>query len=883
MRTPLAVRVLEDLRAAFVGRQTHTRWLLDEFDRVRTTGSLSFLTVTGKPGIGKSRLAEEFAVSLAATFPDARTFRGTSVGLGAPPYLSIERILEARFGLCEEEPPKLARAKIMAGVREVVAASQVVETVHLLAKLMRRPFSESPFIPAATATDSRLETRCYLALRRFLEADAQAQPLVLVFDEMDHAPAETIRILHYLAEGLAEQPVLLLALGRDELFGKHSSWSHGDYRRDSLTLEPLTPDESHALAKALSGNTPLPDWLVEHVRNRLGGNPRAIEETIRYLIELEIAQRSETGDLIFSRERPTVELPNSVEQILEFRLRALPDSERELAKMAAATGECFWLDAVVALVRAKAPLHDLPDGPSLAELGNATDRSRNTVADGLRRLAARGLIQERRITRQIPGEREYRFLGPVQALAYGLLSEEDRRQFHRTLAQWHELRSGRGVEETQRDVARHLEQAGELGLAARRYQEAAEIARQRYANEQAIDLYQRALECAGTDGALRIQLWHDLGSVYELVGDYEKALDAFERLLRLSWLLVSRSKGGVALNKMGRLWRRRGNLARALEYFSRGLELFQQSNDERGVAASLDDIGWVKWLDGRYDHALEAATRGLEIRRELGDRRSIAQSLTNLGNIQKDRGLLIEAEAHHREALRHRRDVGDRYGVALSLNYLGVLAQAKGDSPAALALLDDALRESEAIGAIPLQAMLLTNLGEIALETGQYGPARQSLEQAIAIGRELATQRVLSAAHRSFGIVELKLGNRKAAKESCETALHIAEQAGIRELAGRALLALGEVEAATLFDTSGAHHAEQAQEYMTRAVTLFREMGNDFDLARALKRLGQLDVEHGRETLGTERLAEAQAILDQLGVGSEDVRAILREISLSTA
>ena len=38
------------------------------------------------------------------------------------------------------------------------------------------------------------------------------------------------------------------------------------------------------------------------------------------------------------------------------------------------------------------------------------------------------------------------------------------------------------------------------------------------------------------DLGTRIQLWHELASVYELIGDFEAALGAFERMLRLSWV-----------------------------------------------------------------------------------------------------------------------------------------------------------------------------------------------------------------------------------------------------------------------------------------------------------------------------------------------------------
>ena len=146
--------------------------------------------------------------------------------------------------------------------------------------------------------------------------------------------------------------------------------------------------------------------------------------------------------------------------------------------------------------------------------------------------------------------------------------------------------------------------------AAACYRRAADAARAKFINEKAIRLYARALTCLGEDDlAARIHLWHDLGSVYELKGDFEAALGAFERMLRLAWVVASRTKAAVAFNKMGRVWRRKGDLKLALEYLKRGQELFEQAGDARGIAGSFDDIGRVHYLIGNYDEAFEEVTK----------------------------------------------------------------------------------------------------------------------------------------------------------------------------------------------------------------------------------------------------------------------------------
>src|SRR5262249_32659468 len=71
----------------------------------------------------------------------------------------------------------------------------------------------------------------------------------------------------------------------------------------------------------------------------------------------------------------------------------------------------------------------------------------------------------------------------------------------------------------------------------------------RSSTDRATRLYAAALGCLGQgDLASRIHLWHDLGSVFQLKGDHDSALGAFERMLRLAWVVASRTKAAVAFN-----------------------------------------------------------------------------------------------------------------------------------------------------------------------------------------------------------------------------------------------------------------------------------------------------------------------------------------------
>ncbi len=456
----------------------------------------------------------------------------------------------ARFGLTGRESNEVAQRKILSGVAEALPGSKVVEVGHLVAHLVGVGFQKSPIVDPLADAPKQLETKTFIAVKRFLEADARNRPLVLCFDDLDQAGPETFNLIHYLAAGLGSSPVMLLALARPSIYKTHPSFGDGEIEVQRVDIGPLSADDSESLLRELLRSVDgIPDALVTHAR-ATGGLPRTLFELARLLIESETVRRH--GDLwgIDPKRLATLGLPVRPEQLSARRLALMPAAERGLLEKASCCGETFWLEAVVALTRA-ASLRGNADGPTLTQIA-AGDSTRSDTEAALAKLAERDWIIEDAES-AIAGERQYRFAYPQlwEAVTAGIKPDTVVRN-HRLVAQWLELRPEGREEEAQEDIGQHLERAGDSEAAASCYRRAADAARARYMNEKAIRLYAQALACLGEGNlAARIHLWHDLGSVYELKGDFEAALGAFEHMLRLTWVVASRNKAAVAFNKLG--------------------------------------------------------------------------------------------------------------------------------------------------------------------------------------------------------------------------------------------------------------------------------------------------------------------------------------------
>ncbi|MDB4952769.1 MAG: hypothetical protein JWO36_338 [Myxococcales bacterium] len=880
-RTMITSATPYELRSRFTGRSAAIQQLHALTEKAFEDKAMAFAVVVGEPGMGKSRILTELVARTRTAYPSLLVLSGIA-DENAHAYGPIARALTVRFGIISGEDPSESRDKIQAGVADVVAAQRVPEIAHLIAHLLRVPFDDSPVVTPLLDSPQRLEARLFMSIKRFLTAEAERRPVLLVVENLELCGTDTINFLQYLAAGMRDQRVAVIGTGTASLYERHAAFGDGEVAPQKVELGALLPNEAEMLLRELCRQLPdVPPRLIGHVRG-LGGSPRAIHELVRLLLESDVIVREGMMWRLDAARMATMPLPKTYDELVGARLRVMDANERRMIEMASVVGETTWLDAIVALERGAQPITD-PDGPTLSQIAASGDHSRLSV------VAAVGKLIEREWLVEVPqssiaGERELGFAYPnLWSIVYKGIDETKRRTYHNIVARWLELHPEGRTPAVQEEVARHLALAGEAREAATRYRRSAEAARAQYANEKAIRLYDRALLCIGdADSAARIHLWHDLGSIYEMIGDFEAALGAFERMLRLSWLSASKTKAAVAFNKMGRVWRRKGDLKLALEYLDRGLELFRGAGDSRGIAGSLDDIGKTLHMLGRYDEAHAKIAEALARRGKRGDKRAIATSLSRLGDVQQDRGQYESAYNCHKEALELRKAAGDRWGQVVSQNNLAALAFELGELAEARTSWLAALPEAEAIGALPLAALILTSLGEVALADNKLEEARSRLENALEIIEDVEDRGLESECCRHLATLEKLLGHPQLARELAERALDVAKHAGLREKEAQAYLTLGDVLSVSLYDAgeepSGPSDAAVAY---AKAIDVLRAIGNEAALGKALFAYGRFKAEAGHIAEGKDMLRDAIAVFAKLGLArpAGDVEKLLASLS----
>lgn len=817
-----------NLGARLIGREAPLEQLREAFRETVETRSVRAVTLIGANGSGKSRLTHEFLVELPAPFeggPRVYVARARRQGLS---YGVFGSLLRARFGLTEDMPPSAARERLSSEVAEVLGDSKVGDVCFFLGQLVGLPFPESPLTEAATEDAGQARALRRALVRRFLEADAARDPVVLVFDDLQFADGDSLDLLGALLDQLTGPLLIVCAGGRELLSGPEDWAARGGGHHEVIELDPLPPPTAaemirHLLRRCEGG---VPEALVEAGVRAAAGNPGQLAQMVRAYHDAGVLEElSDSGGWRVNLDRlNTVRLPMSVDDAVAIRISALSPQERRLLEHAAAMGSVFWLGGLVALGRMDREL------PELWSKDHDADIAR--LREVLRQLVERDYLLELEDA-VFSDEKEYSFKHNFEREKItALTSAAAKRRYHQTIADWLAQKSGaRSPEEYVAMLAQHLERAGSLTRSAFTYLDAGDIARRNFATRKAHEYYSKGLTLLGDDDARRrIDALHNHGDVLCLLGKTDEALEAFRQMLGIAYRLNLQGKGGAAHNRIGRLYRETGFLDEGQQHLEAGLELFELAHDQRGVAASHDDIGRLLWVRGDYDAALKELRLALDMRKELGDRRSIALSLNNIGLVWADHGRPTNAKEALEAALQIRREIGDPVGISESLNTLGELAVDQNQFEQALAYFRESHQVAVEIGERTRIAAGLTNIGETLQRLGEGAEAIQILEQAVALSRELGDKLQLAEAKRGLAKSYLLHGDLKKARAQIKEAVDLFGQVRSKAHLAIALRTLGEVTGAGAW---GGKHEARAVEYFMRSIAVGKEIGNEIEVARS--------------------------------------------------
>ena len=404
-RVVCAVELSEPLRALsapLVGRESELELLVNTHERTVRDKRAALFTIYGDPGVGKSRLAREFAAGLEGA--TVLTGRCLPYGEGVT-YWPLAEMVKASSGITDDDPLDEAQKKLRACCEDEAVADLLGLAVGVL----------------EAVEGERAQQEIAWAAREWAEQLAAAQPLVLVFEDVHWGEDPLLELLEHLAASVRDAPLMILCLARPELLDVRPTWGGGRVRATALELEPLHAKESALLVEALTSELELP-IDADTVLAKTEGNPLFMEETVRMLVEWP--------------RRGTERIPDTLQALIAARIDRLPTAPRVVLQRASVMGRIFMSGALSKLT---------------PELDN--------VDDALEELLIRDLVvREARAT--ISGEQAYKFKHVlIREVAYSGLAKTSRADLHYVFAGWLGESAGDELLEIR---AFHLDQAARL-------------------------------------------------------------------------------------------------------------------------------------------------------------------------------------------------------------------------------------------------------------------------------------------------------------------------------------------------------------------------------------------------------------------------------------
>ncbi len=691
----------DSARTPFVGRRAELIQFRGMLEACIEEGYGQTVYVRGEPGIGKTRLVEEFA--RIAAEKGVSTHRGLvlpfGVGKGQDAIRSLVRsLIGIAPGSGKDERQRAANNALADGRLEPGQAVFLNDLLDLPQPTEQRTLYD--VMDNATRNAGKQSVASKL-----LAATGNIQPILAVIEDVHWADGITLAHLAVLAKTVAEFPALLVMTSRIEGDQLDRQWLSGTEGSPFFTIDlgPLRKHDSMALIGEFIDTS---DALAESCLKRASGNPLFLEQLLRN-----------------AQEGTDESLPDSIQSLVLARMDRLEPADKRALQAASVIGQRFDADV----------LRDL--------LETEDYDCRELVEHNLARPEGGGFLFTHAL---------------IQESVYSSLVKSKRRELHRKAARWF-------ADSDLVLHAEHLAHAGDEG-APKAFLEAAQEQTGQYRLEKALALVERGLEVTTNKESFPLQclqgeLLRSLGLTKESIDVYRKAketttsdidrcrasvgiaeglriAEAHDELLEeLNFVEAIATKHDLSLELArahqlrGGVHFLRGETEACIEANKAALEFAEAAGSLEIRAQTLSGLGDAEYVRGRMLSAHRYFNECIEISREQGLGKIVAANLPMRADMYRWQNKIVPALRDYEEAISLAQETGHPRAEMIAL---------EGDTLAAWGKVDEGERSARRrlalarrLGSQLFIGWALTSLGRIAYLRNRWDEAEQLAQEAV--------------------------------------------------------------------------------------------------------------------------------------------------------
>ncbi len=610
-----------ELASPLVGRGIELATLLHLCEAVRA-GMGRAVVIVGEPGIGKTRLIQEWQKAAKAnTVTESRsafklplghwvTGRCVSYGKGLAYQLVID-VLKNLIGVTENSDEPETRQALQALTHDLFG-DQMMEVYPYLGHLLSLKLEGEALLHTQISDPLVLGTQYLLAVQYLLKACMKEKMLILVLEDLHWADASSTELFNKLLPLVATEPILLCLTMRPE----HDTpgWRLVNATREimgnsltEISLNSLTEKDSCSLVVNLLEIETLPKRLRDYILNKAEGNPYFMEEVVRMFIDRGVIFQKD-GAWVAQGEISDHDIPDSLQGLLLAHIDRLPIEARHTLLVASVIGRNFSVKVLMLIIK-KARL----------------------LFNNLSTLESTGLIQIAKVEPDL----EYMFHHSlVQDAAYALLLKSDRKRLHLIVGEAIEILYPERTKELAATLGYHFKEASQEERALSYLLIAGEVALATNANQEAEIQYRRGLELTCPSEAETARLYSGLGEALYRQGRLDESMSAFRAGIDI--YKSQRDENGFAhlYTRLARVVWVAGDRPESLQICLEGLDLVKDASESLSKATLMHEAARAYYFNGMSDIALPLCRQALALAEQLGALSVQVEVLTTLGLLE---------------------------------------------------------------------------------------------------------------------------------------------------------------------------------------------------------------------------------------------------------
>jgi len=776
----------------FVGRKPELKLLRQAFETSRSQQNLHFALIHGERGVGKTRLLQEFSTQI--QLDGGKIF-----------YLNSSDTRGVPYGLIVE----LIR-QIGVSAPGGIDLSEDEETIWRFILT----HGKGRKIPEIFKDKAQIFDVFVRLLEKFSKAIQQVQknngslPLLAVLDDFQEASESIYQFMRYLIfNGTSIEMLLVGLVSGDEIRLQHFYQNFQPEKTfHRFVLKPFNHVDFQTFLEQKIAKVKNFDLLYNDLYEQTSGNPLFSEHLLQYLIDKGLLVR-ENSFWVWKGMEPGVGIPNAMSDLLKSRWEKLVPSAQSILQALALHGEAVPFGLLQSFFKGE-------DDSFLEGVDNLLSAGlilREVVDENvLFRLAQQSWIDFLHEITPLPQAKSIheRWIATIEEQSDGLSNEWAVRLTHHALkCQNHDkakkyLPIAADYARSMFDIPQAIHFYSEyLKLLSDKEFEIRENVLERLSTlyelggefEKSLQIIQSVLDDPDHFHLSKEELWKWKFRNVDILQKIGRVDDVFRLLLdqQNAWESLPPELNGRGHYELGWIYRLKGDFEKAYHQYDIALDLFKKSKSEANLGFTYNRIGVTYLIENKLDQAEAAFLKSLEIFDRITHFRGMAHVHNNLGILFRRKGDLKQAKKHYQNCLKIRRTIKDVSYLPQILNNLANVQYYEGNWKDAYEAYKEVLQISQGLGLEETTADVLDNLGMLLFHFGQIEDALIYEKKSIQTDYRLGNLRNVAMAMERMGDFYDVIENYPRSRAYYYRSLRMLEKLKAEEDTAEVLLKLG--------------------------------------------------------------------------------------------